>query len=309
MTLFYYYQSGAVNDADLLCPYADPTDLTMESLSVTPGGCALAAAANTSLYASLAKNLLKTQEIPRYDPGRVWPDSVAEVFYKPWGLDDSTKDFSWNESTVEAILERNPGMSSYMKSNDNGGKGGGGASQFILPRSSERPFPIFVGTIDGPASVSGDEAWKGGLAPCNRTFTQLQMTPLYVGKPLVEDVSYFLSCNASSSSSSSSSSSLLTTAAAAASNVEAVDGDATDPRTTRSTSTGIDSSCVAATAVVRQGGFVEPFAFGGSEAPTQGLAANETEGILSVPKPKVRKKKKHTHTQLTSLTFLLSFFN
>jgi len=171
-----------------------------------------------SFYAKVVENLAKAAVDPLYTLSQAWADAVAAIFFEPWGvkvkysaacaqptpavverrpraapraaspirrcstpcpptLQAGEAYFSWNESTVADIVARNPDT---LGPGSAGSRKGRGAVPFLLPRSPERPFPIFVGTVVGPRSVEGDGSWLGGLAPCNRSFTQLHVTPLCV---------------------------------------------------------------------------------------------------------------------------------
>jgi hypothetical protein len=75
------------------------------------------------------------------------------------------------------------------------------------------------------------------------------MTPLYVGKPYVEDTQYFKTCKTND-----------------------------DLRNN-------DDFEVCDIAVISMGGFLEPFAFWGESSPTSVLPANSTQGVVVLPRP------------------------
>ena len=168
---------------------------------------------------------------------------MSAVFFQPWGIAPGQSYFSWNASTVEEIIARNP---------ETLGEGGLWSKPFLLPRSSERPFPIFVGTVDGPRSVDGDESWLGALAPCNRSFTQLHQTPLYVGQPVPMAVEYHQGCEK---------------------------GRGEDDR----------PECTGKAVVVSTGGFIEPFAFGSEVADSATLLplGSKASGLMRMTVPPV----------------------
>ena len=205
--------------------------------------------------------------------------------------------FSWNASTVADIQARNPLLAN---------------ESFLVPHSTSRPFPIFVSTLDGPAATNAvtatpsdaskdsdssvekialskrngignsnnnkdstkitnadddESAWLGNLAPCNRSFTQFQVTPLYVGQPFVAATTYVTACDANSN----------------------LGGVFTSSKSHSSSNSSSSSStdCVGAEMVQAHGGFLETFAFGSPNPPSDGgLPLNEAaSGVLTVERP------------------------
>jgi len=112
-----------------------------------------------------------------------------------------------------------------------------------------------------------ESAWLGNLAPCNRSFTQFQVTPLYVGQPFVAATTYVTACDANSN----------------------LGGVFTSSKSHSSSNSSSSSStdCVGAEMVQAHGGFLETFAFGSPNPPSDGgLPLNEAaSGVLTVERP------------------------
>jgi len=129
-----------------------------------------------------------------------------------------------------------------------------------------------------------ESAWLGNLAPCNRSFTQFQVTPLYVGQPFVAATTYVTACDANSnlggvftsSKSHSSSDGSRSSSASTSSGTS-----------TSNSSSSSSTDCVGAEMVQAHGGFLETFAFGSPNPPSDGgLPLNEAaSGVLTVERP------------------------
>ena len=288
MCCFSSCQGGATDDVALLCPYTSPENESLTALSELPPGCALAAP-TTSFYEVLAAQLAKSIHDPvLHPPRKVWTEAVSRVFLEPWGVQQGTY-FSWNTSMVEAIRARNPSLTN---------------ATFLVPHSTSRPFPIFVSTLDGPASgadtasstASKDghssleepalternddgTAWLGNLAPCNRSFTQFQVTPLYVGQPFVAATTYVAACENENVNPDEVIRRKMNDISSASS-----DGKSSSSAISSSSSS---SECVGAELIQAHGGFLETFAFGSPTPPVDGgLPMNQAaSGILTVERP------------------------
>lgn len=114
---------------------------------------------------------------------------IGRIFLKDFGLDDNTKFFTWNEGTLQDILERNKShlVTKGEKDEMDCGKfffdedrrewlQEMRADDFLLAHP-ERPFPLIGGSIR-----SKEGAAKG------TAYLPLEMTPLYVGTRSVINV-------------------------------------------------------------------------------------------------------------------------
>ena len=197
-TLWQFWSSGAADEAQLLGPYVPPRALNESFLHDMPSGCCLGAPGQESLWRLLARLLVKSRLDPAYSLDRAWLDATSALFLEPWGV--SRDDFmAWNASTVAAIRARNPSNERIQRAtfvtpsdldDDDDAvheTGGGGGATATNNSSLKKPFPIFVGTAVGPTAPG----FFGDLAACNRSFTQWQMTPLYVGQPGVANYTFY----------------------------------------------------------------------------------------------------------------------
>ncbi|MEQ6124110.1 hypothetical protein AAON49_07930 [Pseudotenacibaculum sp. MALMAid0570] len=110
-TIFTYYNSGAENDKQLLGTIAKPNEISMELLGYMPKGFMgeviskhlIDDALERLALGSLTLGILQKMDY-------VWIDAVGSTYLKPYGLYDPKhpKYFTLNDSTRNAILDRNP---------------------------------------------------------------------------------------------------------------------------------------------------------------------------------------------------------
>ena len=142
----------AQSDEELLGDIIEPEMCTFDTLNKMSKTSARYSA-TASLNEDLVANFLRYKSIPE-----AWIHQVAAQFIERYGI-DMDDSFTWNASSLQNILDRNPTLTS---------------DQFVLPSTPDRPYPIFVGTHEGPI--------KGAPFPEHqRTFSGFDFTPLYVG--------------------------------------------------------------------------------------------------------------------------------
>ena len=91
--------------------------------------------------------------------GEAWVDAYQQIYLDPLGI-PAGRSPSWSTDSVQDIISRNPDFKT---------------SKFVLPTSSDRPYPIVASTLIGPEEGAPYDADK------NRNLTSFKMTPLYVG--------------------------------------------------------------------------------------------------------------------------------
>eukprot|EP01052_Picozoa_sp_SAG31_P019401 SAG31_NODE_1411_length_8466_cov_18.216565_8_plen_355_part_00 len=188
----------------LLGPIQRPQEITMSNLKVMIKGCAREAA-TWSLYDEIMRYAIDPFCKQGKDSNRscngdqLWTAAVSEIYLRPVGIVDS-KFYSWNENSVHDAISRNLGALA--------------PEEFILPTPSSKdlPYPLMVRhasllmkTVaakhlpiwfsslvvfwDQGVTVLGPRS----LAPyptSNRSYSQLELSPLYVGAPVVQDIEY-----------------------------------------------------------------------------------------------------------------------
>lgn len=156
-TLVYtYYQPGvpgvATTDEELLGDILPPEKCTLATLSQMNDTCARKATTH-DFYETLVGNFFEHKSLPS-----AWIHQVWHQFVGPIGVGFNTS-FTWNQSTLQDILDRNPGLS---------------PEDFVLPASPDRPFPLFVTTLEGPVEAAP-------FPEKERQFVGYDVTPLYLG--------------------------------------------------------------------------------------------------------------------------------
>eukprot|EP00300_Choanocystis_sp_HF-7_P007292 c15204_g1_i3.p1 GENE.c15204_g1_i3~~c15204_g1_i3.p1 ORF type:complete len:613 (+),score=112.95 c15204_g1_i3:208-1839(+) len=104
----------------------------------------------------------------RKDSHLLWQTAIGSVYFAHHGIQYSDM-FSWDESDVTDIKQRNPSLQN---------------TKFIT-RHPGSPFPILTGMAMGPLPMAP-------LVPnaVHNAFTNFEMTPLYIGAPFSRDVTY-----------------------------------------------------------------------------------------------------------------------
>lgn len=142
----------AQSDEELLGDIIEPENCTFELLNELKPTCARYSS-TASFNQDLVEKFVEYKSLPE-----AWFHQVAIQFLERYGI-AGTDSFTWNQTTLDDILSRNPTLTS---------------DQFVLPSNSQRPYPIFVGTHEGPL--------KGAPFPEHkRSFQGYDFTPLYSG--------------------------------------------------------------------------------------------------------------------------------
>ena len=142
----------AQTDEELLGKLLEPESCTFDNLNVLSQTSARYSA-TAALNEDIVTNFLYWKSLPI-----AWLHQVGNQFMTRYGIDIESS-FTWNETSLNDILHRNPSLTS---------------DQFVLPSDSERPYPIIVATHEGPI--------LGAPFPEHqRSFVGFDFTPLYVG--------------------------------------------------------------------------------------------------------------------------------
>jgi hypothetical protein len=173
-TAFTYFQHKYTDSiAKLLGEIIMPTNLTMDALKNIETGCIRRAPVDNNLIDVSLKLLTQKNE----SLSQIWRDAVYEVFLEPAGVPKNAL-LTWNTGTRDAILQRNPDL---VKANVSWSMPcGGDCNTSIIGR----PFPLIGSTLLGPTN----------LVPLNikkRSYTQLELTPLYVGEAIIQNVTFY----------------------------------------------------------------------------------------------------------------------
>jgi hypothetical protein len=130
----------------------EPEQCTFNNLNKLNATCGRYSA-TASFNIDLVELFIKYKEVPL-----AWLHQVNNQFLIRYGVSlDSS--FTWNQTTLDDILSRNPTLT---------------ADQFVLPHNTERPYPIFVATHEGPLEGAPFPEKK-------RAFAGFDFTPLYSG--------------------------------------------------------------------------------------------------------------------------------
>ena len=155
-TVYTYFQPDQPGVADteeeLLGEILPPGESTLARLSEMNDTCARKATTH-DFYTNLVGNFFIYKSMPS-----AWEHQVHHQFIRPIGVGINTS-FTWNASTLADILQRNPQLS---------------ADDFVLPASPDRPYPLFVTTLEGPVEASPFPELK-------REFIGYDVSPLYLG--------------------------------------------------------------------------------------------------------------------------------
>jgi hypothetical protein len=142
----------AQSDEELLGDIMEPEQCTFNNLNKLNATCGRYSA-TASFNIDLVELFIKYKEVPL-----AWFHQVNNQFLIRYGVSlDSS--FTWNQTTLDDILSRNPTLT---------------ADQFVLPHNTERPYPIFVATHEGPLEGAPFPEKK-------RAFAGFDFTPLYSG--------------------------------------------------------------------------------------------------------------------------------
>ncbi|KAK3281430.1 hypothetical protein CYMTET_10780 [Cymbomonas tetramitiformis] len=163
-TLAYYKRGGtgqAKNDAELLGDVVAPESITWQGLSEMPTTCARKVV-QKSIYAAALKLYLT----PNYPRDTVWQETIQEIFMEPVGI--TNEPFSLDQASVLALKARNPALLN---------------TTFITTNDVDHPYPIIPVTVLGPTKLIPYEER-------NRTYTHVEITPLYVGEPCEKQVTF-----------------------------------------------------------------------------------------------------------------------
>lgn len=157
-----FWERGPADDAELLGPLLDPSQLTREVLEAEIPATELSACATQSFQRALFDDIVDER------PGAAWIGAVGEVFLAPFGLYDPSRPrcVSLDATTRDQLLARQDSSESLC------------AEDFALLRAG-RPFPVIQSTLMGP-SAAGELRQVEPIS--------LQFTPLYVGCPTALDV-------------------------------------------------------------------------------------------------------------------------
>lgn len=158
-TLTYIYQQNDVDEQTFLGPIVEPAAITREGLQQMDPDCARKATA-VNFVGVMAED-------PGEGMANQWCYATQKVYYEPVGI-KSGLPFSWNEATVNEIKSRNSALKS---------------TEFVIPKHTNRPFPIVGTAIVGPTAGAG---YPVG----NRNFTMIEVTPLYIGQMRKQEVGY-----------------------------------------------------------------------------------------------------------------------
>ena len=165
-------RAGApLNISQLLGATPEPSTLTWPQLRRMDPGSATTAG-TIDLVTTIAANALEV------NGDDIWYKTVQDMYLGPVGIPDR-QPFTWSQDTAREIALRNTGLN---------------AESFVTVRGSDQapfpwptgmpPFPIVGTTLLGPKA----------LAPFpsnNKSYTLLEVTPLYVGMPVHHNITYY----------------------------------------------------------------------------------------------------------------------
>ena len=147
------YLPDSFDDDTFLGPHVDPQGMTDEDLQYAPDGSMAEAIHRSVLFDKILKNWTKLRGDESY------ARAIGDIFLDRFGLDETSKFFTWDERSLEAVMQNNSrsvGSSNYLQRSD-----------FVLAKS-DRPYLIVGATLlFGP-----DKA---------QTVVPMEITPLYTG--------------------------------------------------------------------------------------------------------------------------------
>lgn len=160
-TTVFSYTQNQVDDETFLGPILMPEELSEEILQQMDPKCARSFAAG-----DFVPIMLRAFEEKKVDTfADAWAYATQEVYLTPAGITPDTP-FTWNAASLEDIRSRNPSLD----------------IPFLLPANAERPYPMIGTGLVGP--TAGAPYYE------TRNLTMLEITPLYVGQMMTQDVVY-----------------------------------------------------------------------------------------------------------------------
>ena len=265
--VYSYFQNDDIDDDTLLGPIISPSDIVYGDLKDMADGCArgfqgfsssgghIVPMAGKSIF-TLGETDEKDYKEPNFD---LWSAFVQYVYLDPSGIERGIP-FTLDDDSLQDLRSRNPTLSDasfyllrkQQAANVSCRSVDESDIQDCRDKINVRPVPIVGSTLIGPSDMEP-------FTPDNRNYSILEFTPLSAGVAFSLKVVY-------KTISSDTSNALIERKA------YRQDG-------------GVMFSTNHQTRAVTVGGLVEPFCFGGSDIPTEGLPAGVAEGILSVPPP------------------------
>jgi hypothetical protein len=154
----YTFAPASISDEEYLGPITEPANITMSSLASMSSKCARKSA-SLNFTDVFLKYVLHGVDVG-------WVEAVSQVFLKPNGIDPRSL-FSLNADTVKGIVAQNPSLAS---------------AKFTLPKAG-RPFVVISTALLGPSEMVP-------FVNLHRKYSQLEITPLYIGEPFVQNITY-----------------------------------------------------------------------------------------------------------------------
>lgn len=163
-----YFDETKMSMRELLGEYVPPHRLTLLRVHwPIPPKSARGFPVHTNMIVVLL------QEIARSRLDDVWTKSIHRTFLQPAGISLRAMP-TWSRYTASQVLGRNPSLLNELEFRFAGGEGGG-----------KRPFPIINIAMLGPSE-------DPEVANVNkRQYAMFHATPLYVGFPRQQNLSYF----------------------------------------------------------------------------------------------------------------------
>jgi hypothetical protein len=142
-TVPFTFLDRAISDQTFLGAYAKPGEITLDMLKAVPKYSLTYAIVNSKIGDKILRNIDLNNGL--------FCNIVAQIFLKPFNLDNAKKFFTYNKQTLDAILSKNAKL---------------GVKDFYLVNpQNNRPYYIAGGTL---------------LRPKLKRY-QFEMSPLYVG--------------------------------------------------------------------------------------------------------------------------------
>ena len=150
------------DDTILLGPITPPANVSLSGLNVMDKRSARNAVTK-SLVEGVVKYILEGSS-----PSQAWIEALGEHFLDPVGVSQDSH-FTWDNTSKLDIISRNPSHAQK--------------DWIIPPHQLGRPFPILETTLLTPSFA---------LPVIDNNFTQSEVSPLYVGRPFVSNITYKL---------------------------------------------------------------------------------------------------------------------
>jgi len=144
----YTYHIDSISDNTFLDDYIEPENLSFEDIKQAKKRSFITTISQTKLLDDLLRHI--------FSGDKIFARIMADVYLKPYLIDDASKFFSYNKESVEAIISRKGNQE--LRADD-----------FYLPNKN-KPFLIVEGIIT-----------RSFLSSIHRF--PFEMTPLYVGVP------------------------------------------------------------------------------------------------------------------------------